>query len=522
MSVEQNVTQPTSLNPERGLRVLSKQLLTDFLRHPIRTTRRGRDYYRVLSLSAARRRRGLLAGHLAIGLPDEEDILHEASDGEVRRALKLVNLQTVVRDSDEKSESRLVRRLADIRSAASIGEITYLEEETIAEPEHAKTLLYIAHDTILRRRNGYCVRTQDLLSEMVRLGWDVCVALRPTGAPDLDETVAGVRYVHKTLKASEWTNWADYQDKFARQIIEIAKDFRPAQIQAASNHICGLSGLKASRAIGRPFHYEVRGLWHITRLSNHPDYQETPGWSAQNRRESQIIRAANGVLTLNTALADRIKTMGAADRTLRLLPNAGRTIEAIKRKPYSNEHFCIGYVGSLVGYEGLADLFRALEKIPEDFPIKLKIYGEGAEGDQLRTLADALPEGRVEFKGRFEGNPETLRAIYDSLDLVVLPRRPDPVCNLVSPLKPYEAAAHGCPLLVSNVAPLAEFAMVSGAAVTFKAGDIESLSEVLQKLILDPAVLKALSDSGLRYVSKYGNWALRASELEAIYKANMT
>lgn len=77
-----------------------------------------------------------------------------------------------------------------------------------------------------------------------------------------------------------------------------------------------------------------------------------------------------------------------------------------------------------------------------------------------RALAQRL--GITEFvflPGRV--GPDEASDYYALLDLVVIPRRPFAVCEMVSPVKPLEAVARGKRVLMSNVAPLADLAELS-------------------------------------------------------------
>jgi hypothetical protein len=70
-------------------------------------------------------------------------------------------------------------------------------------------------------------------------------------------------------------------------------------------------------------------------------------------------------------------------------------------------------------------------------------------------------------------------AYYALLDVVVIPRRPFAVCELVSPMKPLEAAAHDKRVLMSDVAPLADLAALCPNFSYFEKGNVKSLVDQL-------------------------------------------
>ena len=74
------------------------------------------------------------------------------------------------------------------------------------------------------------------------------------------------------------------------------------------------------------------------------------------------------------------------------------------------------------------------------------------------------------FTGRVA--PEILPNYYRLIDLVVILRRPELVCEIVSPIKPLEAAAHGTQLLLSSVKPLADLQALGPGVHLFEKGYI--------------------------------------------------
>ena len=100
----------------------------------------------------------------------------------------------------------------------------------------------------------------------------------------------------------------------------------------------------------------------------------------------------------------------------------------------------LGYIGSLVSYEGLDLLLKALPEVKKkaDNPFKLMIVGDGAFMEQLQTLADELNlQEDVLFTGRVPH--EEVEEYYSIVDIAPFPRLPLPVTEMVSHLKPFEA-----------------------------------------------------------------------------------
>lgn len=101
---------------------------------------------------------------------------------------------------------------------------------------------------------------------------------------------------------------------------------------------------------------------------------------------------------------------------------------------------------------------------------------------EYRWLAGQLGIGEFVFMpGRVA--PYLTEAYYALLDVVVIPRRPLAVCELVSPMKPLEAAAHGKRVLMSDVAPLADLVDLCFNFSVFVKGNIAALADRLGELL---------------------------------------
>ena len=120
------------------------------------------------------------------------------------------------------------------------------------------------------------------------------------------------------------------------------------------------------------------------------------------------------------------------------------------------------------------------------------------------------------FPGRV---PQTLaHEFVQALDLYCIPRRDDPVCRLVTPLKPVEAAGLGRPVLLSEVPGLVE-ALPSEARMTAKPGDAKAWAEAITELQRDGNLRCALSARGREWVEQAASWSKRVEYIVATYQA---
>ena len=91
---------------------------------------------------------------------------------------------------------------------------------------------------------------------------------------------------------------------------------------------------------------------------------------------------------------------------------------------------------------------------------------------------DAIFTGRVPMA--------KVRDYHAVLDVFVVPRTPDRVCQLVTPLKPVEAMASGLPVVVSGVRALGEIVQDKVTGLLFPPLDAEALADALQLLLGNP------------------------------------
>jgi glycosyltransferase involved in cell wall biosynthesis len=502
---------------EAGLRTLVRNVV----RHPLTATRQLPTVIQAFRAAWIRRQTRLMYAYLSVGLPDETELWIGTSLDEKRLAHRI--LMSRRPETSRGTQSRLIQRALDLNSRAHNGPQRH-KPHPLGPSDDAtasRTLLYVAHDAITQRRNGYTMRTHALLRHLAEEGWSVHVLLRPRDAASYTETVDNVTYQHIGLPLSHWLSWQDYEILFAEQIAATGRDLSPIAIQAASNHLCAAAAARAATAVGLPFLYEVRGLWHVTREANDRNYRTSAGWLAQHNAEISAATRAHHVFALNTALADYLAEMGVSPSRMTLLPNAGYQPPRVspRRNAESKGRLNIGYLGSLVSYEGLEILLEALASLSGDERqrINLDIHGTGPSEAALKSLAKSHDlDEQVIFHGAFNPAVTSVADLYANLDLVALPRRADPVTKLVCPLKPYEAAGYGCPLLVSDVAPLREFAEASRAAWLFPAGDVQALAAQLVRALHDPDGLAALSQNGLHHVATKASWRNRAMELSRV------
>ena len=403
-------------------------------------------------------------------------------------------------------------------------------------------VLYLAHMALPFESAGYCTRTHGLLTNLSQLNSDVIVQAR-LGYP-LDKgklkhlaeedvkgqfKIDGLKYhYHGSSDAGiSDPDERGYIERAAIALIEKARKVRPALIQAASNHVNGAIGLTAARTLNLPFIYEVRGLWHMSRVARQPHFLHHAEYKAMDEAELAICSEADLVLAITHAVRYYLIEKGVDPERILVLPNG---VDSKRFVPIKQDHALrtelglgegtvIGYVGSFVKYEGLDLLIEAFAKLSaERNDVYLLLVGDGQIRNELESLVDEHDlRKRVRFTGRVPH--EDVNRYHSIIDIAPFPRTPDIVCEFISPLKPFESMAMGQVVIGSNVAALKEIIVDGEHGRLFRKGDSHHLYEVLESIISQPKEMVRLKTSGLAWVKKHRDWGSLASYLNEVHNA---
>jgi glycosyltransferase involved in cell wall biosynthesis len=234
--------------------------------------------------------------------------------------------------------------------------------------------------------------------------------------------------------------------------------------------------------------------------------------------------AADLVVTLGEAMKNEIIERGVPEEKILIVPNAVSReflrplpdgAELKKSLGIKDGEHVVGLVSSLVPHEGIGTLLAA-GKMLNDRGVRTRvlIVGDGPERGALQRQATALGLDAI-FTGRVP--MARVRDYHAVLDVFVVPRTRDRVCQLVTPLKPVEAMASGLAVVVSAVDALGEIVKdkVTGAQVPPE--DAEALADCLQQLLGDPELRKKLGDNAREWVAADRTWERNAQRYRDAY-----
>ena len=251
-----------------------------------------------------------------------------------------------------------------------------------------------------------------------------------------------------------------------------------------------------------------------------------------------MAKGADAVMTLNHAMKNELIKMGVETDRISVVPNS---CDADRFKPLARNNKLamewgikqgipvIGYVGTFVGYEGLDDLILACGILAEkghDFKLLL-VGSESTSSSKDGPLTIKLKEivescglkEHVVFTGRV---PHELgEDFYSLIDITPFPRKPLPVCELVSPMKPIEAMSMEKAVIVSSVEALSEFIQPYKTGLIFDKGNYEDLARCFIELLESAELRSDLGTNARNWVIEKRTWSRTAETAKDIIKSVM-
>jgi glycosyltransferase involved in cell wall biosynthesis len=434
-----------------------------------------------------------------------------------------------------------LRRLVAVHQCLQSGIRLPAKRQTPSYVPVKGRIFYLIHMRDPWEINGYVSRTHLILASM-RAGGTKPIALTRLGFPnDLARHRNAVIPDIETVEGVEMMSMPDprngqlgrplnsYIDAYAERVVELAKKYKPAAIHAASNYMNGLAAITAGRKLGIPSVYEVRGIWEITQASANDKYSKTLRYAVQRRLENLAVQSADRVITISSPLQQFVIEHGAKSANVSIVPNgvdasqfrpAPPNPEVMKRLGLSSGDVVIGYVGSIVRYEGLDYVIHALRMLRDAGVrgFRFLVVGDGAELVALKKLALELEVSKLcIFAGRVARSE--VEPLYSVVDIVPLPRRSLPVTELVPPLKPFEAMASGKAVIVSSVAALADTVIHEQTGLVVEKDNIDALANALRRLIEDAELRKFLGANSRDWVERERSVSALSKQLMKVYES---
>ena len=400
----------------------------------------------------------------------------------------------------------------------------------------AGRVLHVVGQSVPYAASGYAVRTDHTVRAQRAVGLDAQVVTQQ-GFPwdvgrdaTLAEDVAGVPH-HRLPRPVGVSRTAELDLTLERNIealTDLVEQLRPAVLHAASDFRNALIGLAVAERFDLPLVYEVRGFWEDTWLAKRDGVgTDTVTYRWRRERETASCLRAAEVVTLAEPMREDLIARGVPAERITLAPNAVDP-EAFGDLPrdealaeglgIEDGEVVVGYISSFVAYEGIEYLVAAIAQLRDQgLPVRGLLVGDGEMMPDLRRQVAALGlEDVVLLTGRVPH--ADIRSYYSLLDVFVVPRTNARVCQLVSPLKPYEAMASSRAMVVSGTPVLRSIIAEGVTGVSFAPEDAGDLATRIGELVADPDRRAALGAAAREHVLAHHTWRRNAERYLGVYE----
>jgi len=385
-------------------------------------------------------------------------------------------------------------------------------------------------DHSLPVQSGYAFRSAAILREQRRRGWQVVAVTGPKhgNTAFLSEQVEGVT-CHRVIAGRRWLARMPAGEpievirSLRERLREIVAQEEPDIVHAHSPCLNALAAL----GLGVPLVYEMRSSWEDAAVSTGTTREGSLRYRLSRSLETLALTRANAVVTICEGLRNEVLARGVAGKDVTVISNAvdvekltpKAADSTMTRRELGLEGTCVlGFVGSFFAWEGLALLLEALPIIlARRSQVRLLLVGSGVHEPALRAAVLRLGvESQVVFAGQVPH--ARVGPLYDAIDVLVYPRLPMRLTDMVTPLKPLEAMALGKVQVASDVGGHRELIDDGETGVLFRAGDPRALANAVLRVIDDPALAARLRANGPLHVRAHRSWAKVVAGYEPVYR----
>lgn len=452
--------------------------------------------------------------------------------------LKLVELLSEMSKTypEKKFLSRELSIRSDLNRMMNDPEYNRTRNDSPTKISNPQKVLNVLNVSLPYSSNGYSIRSKNVIECQKQLDIDSVVVTRPGFPSDFNHDIKKKKILKEIIDDIPYyrieqdifyrhTPIYKYLNIFTKKISKIIKLEKPDVVHAASNYVNGLAALRAARMANLPFIYEIRGFWELTTASKEPEFENSEEYCLVQKIETYLANQADKVVVICEGLKNELIRRGIDERKIVLAPNGVDTDKfklVEKNKSLLREldiagKFVIGYIGSIVKYEGLQHVIEALSVIKKARG-KLEIrYIVVGDGDYLDTLKELVHKknlvSEVIFTGRV--NHDQVIDYYSVFDLCVYSREESDVTNMVTPLKPLEAMSCNKVVIGSSTDALQE--LISDGINGF----VYTTNEQLIALILeikDGTLL--LEDNPREWIEKNRSWDVICETYKDLYSNN--
>ncbi len=342
------------------------------------------------------------------------------------------------------------------------------------------------------------------------------------------ETVDGLNFYRTRKRHLARSPFGEMQEVAAltASTKEVIASFKPDILHAHSPSLDGLAGLRAARASGLPFIYEIRAFWEDAAVGNGTGREGSIKYRMTRALENHVVKHADAVAVICEGLRSDLIARGVAASKIMVSPNGvdlgmfGDPLprdDALAYKLGLVGAEVIGFIGSYYDYEGLDDLIAAMPQLVAQRPnAHLLLVGGGPMGHALQEQAYASPASKhIHFAGRVPH--EEVDRYYSLIDVLAYPRKQMRLTDLVTPLKPLEAMAQMKLVAASDVGGHRELIEDGVTGSLFAPDNPAAIATTLAGLLANREGWDARRAAGRSFVERERNWATNISRYDPVY-----
>jgi PEP-CTERM/exosortase A-associated glycosyltransferase len=397
--------------------------------------------------------------------------------------------------------------------------------------------MHILHvlDHSVPLQSGYSFRTVDILKHQRMRGWSTAhiTSTKHYQADCEIECIDGYTF-YRTLPTGSLleqlpiAHHVSVIRSLERRLETVCHIEQPDIIHAHSPALNGVAAIRVGRRLRIPVVYEMRASWEDAAVDHAVTTEGSLRYRASRALETWVLRRASQVVTISQGLYHEILARVTSASRVTIVPNAvdlssfTDTRDRDQRLAHElglGDAVVLGFAGSFYRYEGLDVLLRALPEICSQVAgVRALFVGGGAQREPLKALALELGlEKTVVFTGRVPH--DEVASYYSLMDILVYPRRPNRLTELVTPLKPLEAMAQRKLVVASDVGGHRELIKDKITGLLFAAGDHSNLARLVVGLLQDPKLQQNIIAHARRFVEDERTWSSVVESYEQVYAA---
>ncbi len=389
-------------------------------------------------------------------------------------------------------------------------------------------------DHSIPMHSGYTFRTRSIIQQQRALGWETVHATSAKHTLDCEkeETIEGLHF-YRTRPARSFLHRLPAVQQMAitwdlsQRLAEVVQKEKPDVIHAHSPALNGIAAYRVAKKYGLPLVYECRAFWEDAAVNLGSCSDHSLRYRLTRAMENYVFTKADAITTICEGLRQDIIERGHNSEKITVIPNAvdiekftedGVNTESLERELGLEDKIVLGFFGSFYEYEGLQQLLEAMSEIHHCQPrAHLLLVGGGPEEQRISEQIQKLNLTElVTLTGRVPH--DEIQNYYQLTDIMVYPRLPMRLTDLVTPLKPLEAMAKRKLVIASDVGGHKELIDDGATGYLFRAGSSSALAQCVIQAIKEKPQWSKIHERGREYVENTRNWKRSVSYYKDAYE----